>query len=74
MHTVVYISISLSSIVQFHNKLSVLYLKQCPLFTDKQQELDIPSLHVEDAGERVKQKKDRPRHATASSTMSQVSF
>lgn len=41
---------------------------------DKQQELDIPSLHVEDAVERTAKKKDRPKHAGASTTMSQVIF
>ncbi|XP_077284341.1 3',5'-cyclic-AMP phosphodiesterase-like isoform X2 [Arctopsyche grandis] len=45
----------------------------CSTFLDKQQELDVPSLHVEDAVERSAKKKDRPRHAGSSTPMSQIS-
>lgn len=38
---------------------------------DKQQELDLPSLRIEDTEPRVSKKKERPRHG--SNTMSQIS-
>lgn len=42
-------------------------------FSDKQQELDLPSLQVEENTERTK-KKEKPRHGGPAGTMSQVSF
>ncbi|XP_072941057.1 3',5'-cyclic-AMP phosphodiesterase isoform X2 [Epargyreus clarus] len=44
----------------------------CSTFLDKQQELDLPSLQVEETSERVK-KKEKPRHAGPGTTMSQIS-
>ncbi|CAG9560354.1 unnamed protein product [Danaus chrysippus] len=44
----------------------------CSTFLDKQQELDIPSLHVEENTERIK-KKEKPRHGGSATTMSQIS-
>ncbi|XP_045764655.1 cAMP-specific 3',5'-cyclic phosphodiesterase isoform X2 [Maniola jurtina] len=44
----------------------------CSTFLDKQQELDIPSLQVDEASERIK-KKEKPRHAGPGTTMSQIS-
>ncbi|XP_034824342.1 3',5'-cyclic-AMP phosphodiesterase isoform X1 [Maniola hyperantus] len=44
----------------------------CSTFLDKQQELDIPSLQVDEACERIK-KKEKPRHAGPGTTMSQIS-
>ncbi|XP_048485211.1 cAMP-specific 3',5'-cyclic phosphodiesterase isoform X2 [Plutella xylostella] len=44
----------------------------CSTFLDKQQELDIPSLQVEEGTERAK-KKDKPRYGGPSGTMSQIS-
>lgn len=41
------------------------------LFADKQQELDLPSLRIEDAEPRPSKKKERPRHGPAS--MSHIS-
>ncbi|XP_063226590.1 3',5'-cyclic-AMP phosphodiesterase-like isoform X2 [Bacillus rossius redtenbacheri] len=43
----------------------------CSTFLDKQQELDLPSLRVEDTEPRQAKKKERPRHATG--TMSHIS-
>lgn len=44
----------------------------CSTFLDKQQELDIPSLQVDESTERTK-KKEKPRHAGPGTTMSQIS-
>lgn len=41
--------------------------------TDKQQELDLPSLQVDETTERIK-KKEKPRHGGPGATMSQVSI
>ncbi|PNF40356.1 cAMP-specific 3',5'-cyclic phosphodiesterase, isoform F [Cryptotermes secundus] len=43
----------------------------CSTFLDKQQELDLPSLRIEDTEPRTNKKKERPRHG--STTMSQIS-
>ncbi|XP_069674513.1 3',5'-cyclic-AMP phosphodiesterase, isoforms N/G isoform X2 [Periplaneta americana] len=43
----------------------------CSTFLDKQQELDLPSLRIEDTEPRASKKKERPRHG--STTMSQIS-
>ncbi|XP_066992725.1 3',5'-cyclic-AMP phosphodiesterase, isoforms N/G isoform X2 [Anabrus simplex] len=43
----------------------------CSTFLDKQQELDLPSLRIEDTEPRAAKKKERPRHG--SNTMSQIS-
>lgn len=43
------------------------------LVTDKQQELDIPSLVEENISDRSK-KKEKPRHGGPATAMSQVSF
>ncbi|KAL0277908.1 UNVERIFIED_CONTAM: hypothetical protein PYX00_005025 [Menopon gallinae] len=42
----------------------------CSTFLDKQQELDIPSLRIEDAETKGSRKKEKPRHG--SNTMSQI--
>ncbi|XP_049805023.1 cAMP-specific 3',5'-cyclic phosphodiesterase isoform X1 [Schistocerca nitens] len=44
----------------------------CSTFLDKQQELDLPSLRVEDSEQRTAKKKERPRPG-AGATMSQIS-
>ncbi|XP_014363554.2 cAMP-specific 3',5'-cyclic phosphodiesterase isoform X2 [Papilio machaon] len=44
----------------------------CSTFLDKQQELDLPSLQVEENTERTK-KKEKPRHGGPGGTMSQIS-
>ncbi|XP_060801143.1 cAMP-specific 3',5'-cyclic phosphodiesterase isoform X2 [Amyelois transitella] len=44
----------------------------CSTFLDKQQELDLPCLQVEEGSERAK-KKEKPRHAGPGTTMSQIS-
>ncbi|XP_047526636.1 cAMP-specific 3',5'-cyclic phosphodiesterase-like isoform X2 [Vanessa atalanta] len=44
----------------------------CSTFLDKQQELDLPSLQVDETTERTK-KKEKPRHAGPGATMSQIS-
>jgi hypothetical protein len=38
---------------------------------DKQQEIDLPSLQVDEASERIK-KKEKPHHGGTATTMSQV--
>lgn len=42
--------------------------------SDKQQELDLPSLQVEETSERGAKKKEKPRHGGPATTMSQVSY
>ncbi|XP_059062175.1 cAMP-specific 3',5'-cyclic phosphodiesterase, isoforms N/G isoform X2 [Achroia grisella] len=44
----------------------------CSTFLDKQQELDLPSLQVDEGSERAK-KKEKPRHSGPGTTMSQIS-
>ncbi|XP_050670657.1 cAMP-specific 3',5'-cyclic phosphodiesterase isoform X2 [Leptidea sinapis] len=44
----------------------------CSTFLDKQQDIDLPSLQVEENVER-KQKKEKPRHSGPGTTMSQIS-
>ncbi|XP_063621182.1 3',5'-cyclic-AMP phosphodiesterase, isoforms N/G isoform X5 [Cydia splendana] len=43
----------------------------CTTFLDKQQELDLPSLQVDEASERIK-KKEKPRPGGPATTMSQI--
>ncbi|XP_021203848.2 cAMP-specific 3',5'-cyclic phosphodiesterase isoform X3 [Bombyx mori] len=45
----------------------------CSTFLDKQQELDLPSLQVEETSERGAKKKEKPRHGGPATTMSQIS-
>ncbi|XP_026729998.1 cAMP-specific 3',5'-cyclic phosphodiesterase isoform X1 [Trichoplusia ni] len=44
----------------------------CSTFLDKQQDIDLPSLQVDETTERAK-KKEKPRHAGPATTMSQIS-
>lgn len=43
------------------------------LIPDKQQDIDLPSLQVDEGAEARAKKKDKPRHAGPATTMSQVS-
>ncbi|XP_063890169.1 3',5'-cyclic-AMP phosphodiesterase, isoforms N/G isoform X6 [Helicoverpa armigera] len=45
----------------------------CSTFLDKQQDIDLPSLQVDEGAEARAKKKDKPRHAGPATTMSQIS-
>ncbi|CAG9785149.1 unnamed protein product [Diatraea saccharalis] len=45
----------------------------CSTFLDKQQELDLPSLQVDEGSERQTKKKEKPRAGGPATTMSQIS-